>query len=436
MRELITGMRGLIGGMRGLIVIAVVSLFSCSSKEGKQDDATAGNTSRPQFHFTPQKNWNNDPNGLLYHDGEYHLYYQYNPYGDKWGHMSWGHAVSKDLITWEHLPVAIEEYKDAAGDSVMIFSGSAVVTGDTIVAIFTGHKDGHQNQNIAFSTDKGRTFKLYDKNPVIDLNLADFRDPKVFWYEPQKKWVMAVVLSDQRKAQFYESKNLRDWKLLSEFGNVGDVSKIWECPDLFQITNDKWVLLISGSHPQGGPFPGMQYFIGSFDGTKFVADNPEQYPLYVDYGKDFYAGVTYNSDPKGRKILVAWSLNPAYAGDTPTSPWRGGMALPRDLSLYEGPGGLRLKQSPITNMKPKTLELGVSDTVNIHGAIIGYRSDSLYLDRRNAGNTSFNKNFPSIERAPARLINGKVKLDIYVDYPLIEIFINNGEAVITDAVYH
>jgi fructan beta-fructosidase len=419
--------------IRALTLSILLILIVISCRVDKKETVTSERDAlRPRYHFTPPKNWNNDPNGLVYYDGEYHLYYQYNPYGDKWGHMSWGHAVSKDLTTWEHLHVAIEEYKDAAGDSVMIFSGSVVVTGDTLVAIFTGHKPGRQNQNIAFSTDKGRTFKLYDKNPVIDLNLQDFRDPKVFWYEQQKKWVMTVVIPDQRKAQFYESKNLRDWKLLSEFGNAGDVSKIWECPDLFQITNDKWVLLISGSHPQGGPFPGMQYFIGTFDGMKFVADKPEQYPLYVDYGKDFYAGVTYNNDPEGRKILVAWSASPAYAGDTPTSPWRGGMALPRELSLTSD---FKLKQRPVTNMKPRQIQLALNDTIHVSGAIVGFRSDSVYLDRRNAGNTSFNKNFPSIEKAPARLVNGKVKLDIYVDLPLIEIFINDGEAVITDAVY-
>lgn len=416
--------------MRFIFIIVALTAFSCSQTDKTAEEKEQG---RPQYHFTPTKNWNNDPNGLVYHDGEYHLYYQYNPYGDKWGHMSWGHAVSKDLLSWEHLPVAIEEYKDAEGDSVMIFSGSAVVTGDTIVAIYTSFKPTRQNQCIAYSVDKGRTFKQYDKNPVIDLGLKDFRDPKVFWYEPQKKWVMTVVIPDTRTAQFYESKNLRQWKLLSEFGHAGDTTKIWECPDLFQITDDKWMLLISGSHPQHGPFPGMQYFVGTFDGTKFVADNPEQYPLYVDFGKDFYAAVTYNNDPQGRKILVGWSVNPAYAGDVPMHPYRGGMSFPRELSLT---ADSKLKQVPITNMKPRSVELDPSDTVNVSGAIIGYGSDSVYFDRRNAGNVSFNKNFPSIEKAPAKLIDGKVKLDIYVDQSIVEVYINGGEAVITELVFH
>ncbi len=419
--------------MKKLLFISLV-LAACS-KPKEQAEQTSQDRYRPAYHFTPQKNWNNDPNGLVYYDGEYHLYYQYNPYGDKWGHMSWGHAVSKDLFNWEHLPVAIEEYTDAEGDSIMIFSGSAVVKGDTIVAIYTGHKATRQHQNVAFSVDEGRTFTRYEKNPVIDLGLKDFRDPKVFWYEPQKKWVMTVVIPDQRKAQFYESKDLLEWKLLSEFGGVGDLTKIWECPDLFKINDDKWVLLISGSHPQHGPFPGMQYFIGSFDGTKFVADNPSQYPLYVDYGKDFYAAVTYNNEPFGRKILLGWTANPAYAGDLPTRPWRGGMSMPRELSLYESPDGLRLRQVPITNAGPWFVELAPSDTVDVLGATLGYRSDSVYLDRRKAGDVSFNKNFPSIERAPARLIDGKVKLQIYIDASIVEVYINNGEAVITDHVF-
>lgn len=405
------------------MIVAV--LFSCTEKTPVTQE-----TYRPEFHFTPPKNWTNDPNGLVYYDGEYHLFYQYNPYANKWGHMSWGHAVSKDLITWEHLPVAIEEYTDAAGDSVMIFSGSAVVKGDSIVAIYTSHKPTLQNQSIAVSTDKGRTFKRYEKNPVVDINRKDFRDPKVFWYEPEKKWVMTVVVPDQHKAQLYSSKDLTQWQLMSEFGPLGDTTKIWECPDLFPLDNE-WVMIISSSHPQHGPYPGMQYFVGHFDGTKFTADNPDQYPLFVDYGKDFYAGVTFNNVPGERRIMIGWGNNWAYAGDIPTSPWKGMMALPRELSL----DGSILKQAPITNAQPIQKELDPSETFEVLGCIIGYKSDSVYLDRRNAGNTSFNKNFPSIEKAPARLIDGKVKLSIYVDKSIIEVFINGGEAVITDQVF-
>lgn len=420
--------------MNKYIAFVLLIAFGCKqpAEQPKEETVSSSERYRPKYHFTPEKNWNNDPNGLIYLDGEYHLYYQYNPKGDKWGHMSWGHAVSKDLVEWQHLPVAMPEYVDNEGDSVMIFSGSAVTSNDTLYAIYTSHKGTKQAQCIAYSLDKGRTFTQYEKNPVIDLNLRDFRDPKVFWYEPQKKWVMTVVIPDQHKAQFYESKNLRTWKLMSEFGNVGDLTKIWECPDLFQVSKEKWVLLISGSHPQHGPYPGMQYFVGSFDGKNFVADNRKQYPLYVDFGKDFYAAVTYNNDPKRRNILVGWSANPSYAGDTPTSPWRGGMAMPRELSLT---ADFKLKQTPVTSMKPRHVDLAASDTVNIAGAIISFKSDSVYFDRRNAGDVSFSDRFPSVEKAPARLVDGKVKLDIYFDQSIVEVFINDGEAVITDRVF-
>lgn len=418
-------------------ILIILILASC-----KQPAETSVADYRPKFHFTPEKNWTNDPNGLVYHDGEYHIFYQYNPFGDKWGHMSWGHAVSKDLKIWEHLPVAIEEYTDAAGDSVMIFSGSAVSSHDTIYAIYTSHihRSGQQirqNQSIAYSTNKGRTFTRYDKNPVLDIGRKDFRDPKVFWYEPEKKWVMTVVVPDLHKVQLHESKNLRNWKLMSEFGPLGDTTKIWECPDLFQASKDNWVMIVSNSHPQGGPFVGMQYFIGTFDGTKFTAENPAQYPLYVDYGKDYYAGVTFNNVPGGKPIMIGWANNWAYAGDIPTNPWRGAMALPRELFIDETENGLRLKQLPITDAQPMKVSLSPADSVQVLGAWIGYdeKEEVVYLDRRNVGNTTFNKNFPSIEKAPARLIDGKVQLNIYVDQSIIEIYINAGEAVITDQVF-
>jgi fructan beta-fructosidase len=413
-----------------LLFLTLATIVSCSTNH--QDQSAQQEHYRPKFHFTPEKNWTNDPNGLVWFDGEYHLFYQYNPYANKWGHMSWGHAVSKDLITWEHLPVAIEEYTDVAGDSIMIFSGSAVVSGDTIVAIYTSHTPTRQNQSIAYSIDKGRTFKRYEGNPVLDIGRKDFRDPKVFWYGPDKKWVMAVVIPDKHKVQLHGSKDLKHWNLLSEFGPLGDTTKIWECPDLFPL-NDKWVMLLSGSHPQGGPYVGMQYFVGDFDGTTFTADDPDQYPLYVDYGKDFYAGVTYNNEPNNRRVIIGWANNWAYAGDIPTSPWKGMMALPRELTL----DGIMLKQTPITKVQPMKVSVSATDSVQVLGAWIGYDENEkvVYLDRRNAGNTSFHKSFPGIEKAPARLIDGKVQLDIYVDQSIIEVYINGGEAVITEQVF-
>ena len=238
---------------------------------------------RPGFHFTAEKNWLNDPNGLVYHDGEWHLFYQFNPFGDTWGHMSWGHAVSRDLLAWEHLPVAIPEK-----DGIMAFSGSALVdhantsgfgTKDSppMVAIYTGHREGRQDQRLAYSTDKGRTWTMFDGNPVLDIEKADFRDPKVFWHAPTKRWVMAVALSIERKISFYASPDLKKWEHLSDFGPAGAVKGIWECPDLFEVPIDgtnqeRWVLNINlGDHSVAGG-SGAQYFTGTFDGKAFTAD--------------------------------------------------------------------------------------------------------------------------------------------------------------------
>jgi fructan beta-fructosidase len=241
---------------------------------------------RPQFHFTPEKNWMNDPNGLVYYEGEYHLFYQYNPFGNTWGHMSWGHAVSPDMVHWKHLPLALSE-----ADGVMCFSGSAVVDWKNssgfgkggkppMVAIYTGMRvaDGRQFQCIAYSNDRGRTWTKYANNPVIDIGSDNFRDPKVQWYEPTKSWLMTVSLSAEHKVQFYGSKDLKHWTLLSEFAPAGATGGVWECPDLFQLpvadTKEKrWVLAVnigSGSVAGGS---GGQYFIGQFDGTRFTVDS-------------------------------------------------------------------------------------------------------------------------------------------------------------------
>lgn len=257
---------------------------------------------RPQYHFTPEKNWMNDPNGLVYYEGEYHLFYQYNPFGDKWGHMSWGHAVSPDMVHWQHLPLALPE-----ADGVMIFSGSAVVDWKNssgfgkdgkppLVAIYTGCRvdsDGVQFECIAYSNDKGRTWTKYPGNPVINLNSKDFRDPKVQWYEPTKSWIMTVSLSAEHKVCFYGSPNLKDWTLLSKFGPAGATSGVWECPDLFQLpvtgTDEKrWVLAVNINPGSIAGGSGGQYFIGQFDGKQFTPD-PDSLlkptPEYVPSGE-------------------------------------------------------------------------------------------------------------------------------------------------------
>jgi fructan beta-fructosidase len=479
------------------ILLLAAFIIGCSRQQSEKSAVDTDSTSvkkysekyRPQYHFTPDHNWINDPNGLVYYKGEYHLFYQYNPYGNRWGHMSWGHAVSKDLLHWEHLPVALEEYVKN-GDSTMIFSGSAVADLQNtsgffekdsagLVAIYTSHvHEGNnqitQHQSIAHSND-ARKFTVYENNPVLDEKLKDFRDPKVFWYEPEKKWVMTVVIPDKFKARFYESKDLKSWKLLSEFGPLGDQAKIWECPDLLQVpmlddpSKKKWVLLVSNSHPQGPTFVGMQYFVGNFDGKTFTADNPKQYPLYLDYGKDFYAAVSFNHVPKedGRTIILGWANNWAYGQDIPTFPWKSAMTLPRELYLVKTLVGERIIQRPIKEaatlrgdsidyhnlgiaFKEKAFEIEyefTSGTASNFGirlitspneeTVIGYDrvKKEVYLDRTRSGNVSFHKDFPSIERAPAELKEGKLRLQIFVDHSIIEVYINGGEQVITDQIF-
>jgi sucrose-6-phosphate hydrolase SacC (GH32 family) len=281
------------------IMPAVAGVFAAASfaAMAAPADGYYAEPLRPQYHFTPEKNWMNDPNGMVYYEGEYHLFYQYNPFGDKWGHMSWGHAVSPDMLHWKHLPLALVEE-----DGVMIFSGSAVIDWNNssgfgkdgqppMVAIYTGYRtnDNLQFQCIAYSNDKGRTWTKYAGNPVINLNSKEFRDPKVQWHEPTRRWIMTISLSAEHKVQFYGSTNLKDWNRLSEFGPAGATGGVWECPDLFELpvegTKEKrWVLVVnigSGSVAGGS---GGQYFIGQFDGTRFVADMTAT-PEYVPVGK-------------------------------------------------------------------------------------------------------------------------------------------------------
>ena len=270
---------------RSFLTASLVLIFGCNSNDNSTYSKEMSiERYRPAFHFTPNENWMNDPNGMVYYEGEYHLFYQFNPFGNTWGHMSWGHAVSTDLVKWEHLPLALAEEND-----VMIFSGSAVVDWTNssglgidnkppLIAIYTGHEEENkkQYQSIAYSNDKGRTWTKYNQNPVLDIDMKDFRDPKVFWYAPEEKWVMVVALSLERKLHLYSSKNLREWSFMSEFGPQNAVQGIWECPDLFEMkANDgknKWFLGINlGRHSVAGG-SGGQYIIGEFDGTKFVAD--------------------------------------------------------------------------------------------------------------------------------------------------------------------
>ena len=451
---------------------------------------------KPLYHFSPSSNWINDPNGLIYLEGNYHLFFQYNPFGNQWGHMSWGHAVSKDLISWKELPVAIPEFTNSDSVTTSIFSGSAIVdahntagfakdNGKTpLVAIYTSNvmrKDVQlaQHESVAYSLDKGITWKQYPGNPVLDVGSKDFRDPKVFWYQPKKKWIMLVSMATEYKVQFYESANLKNWKLLSEFGGIGNIDKVWECPDIFQLPVQgtkmkKWVLSLSAGHPEKG-YLAMQYFVGNFNGEKFKAD-ALNYPLYMDYGKDYYAGITYNNipPPDGRVIMMGWASCWNYANDIPTgNGWRGLYAIPRELQLTSSSKGFRLMQNPIREFDSFkkvalsfrniqvdsiftipfnndsyeldfTVEPGISKVAGIkilknkgEETVISYESSSkqLLLDRTKSGNVEFNKSFPSVEKANVSLHNGSLKVKVLVDKCIVEVFVNDGETTITDLVF-
>ena len=454
------------------------------------NNALYAQVDRPLVHFTPSKNWTNDPNGLVYANGEYHIFYQYNPFGINWGHMSWGHAVSFDLAHWKHLPVAIPE------DTVMIFSGSCVVDKDNtsgfftkngeqnIVAIYTGHQEKKQAQYLAFSTDSGHTFTKYNANPVLDLYKKDFRDPKVFWHNPSSQWVMLVTLPTEYKVLFFGSKNLTQWKQLGEFGNQGNTESIWECPDLFELpipnqpSRTKWILVVSGANPQKG-FVGMQYFVGEFDGKTFTNDHPPSQVLWMDYGKDYYAAISFNNIPEkdGRKIMIGWMNNWAYADKIPATTWRGTMAFPRELSLKKTDFGFRIIQQPVNeikNLRKEEIMIFKSDIGKIQSnmsagwfssdvyeidiildmgsasdagisilsgkseeTLVGYNkiSKQMYVDRRSSGRTDFASNFGSIDKAPLEDKKGIVNLHILVDKNLIEVFGNEGISTISSIVF-
>ena len=340
-------------------------------------DVTNRETFRPLYHHTPSYGWMNDANGLVYKDGEYHLYFQYNPYGSVWGNMHWGHSVSRDLVHWQHLPAAIE--RDTMGH---IFSGSCIVDHegsagfgkDNIVAFYTSHTNttpGHQRQQqcMAYSTDNGRTFTKYEGNPIVTPfdGLENFRDPKVFWYAPEKKWVM--IVSADKNMRFYESRDLKQWTYLSEWGEgYGPQPNQFECPDFVQLPVDgdeskqKWVMIvnINPGFAYGGS--GTMYFTGDFDGKRFTPDTAPEVTKWLDWGKDHYATVCYSNTP-GRTIAMPWMSNWQYANLTPSKgQFRSANALPRELKLFTGrDGGLYLSAAPVdelAKLRGKATEIG------------------------------------------------------------------------------
>ena len=471
-------------------VIWCVVLVSAAVAQSSYDEPW-----RPQFHFTPAKNFMNDPNGMVFYKGEYHLFYQYNPEGTVWGHMSWGHAVSSDMLHWRHLPVAIPE---VAG-KYMIYSGSVVVDGENssglckavqgdkscLVAIFTAAaKDAttgkeHQDQHLAYSNDRGRTWQEFESNPVADLSKPDFRDPKVFWYAPQNKWVMVAVLADERKLEIFDSTDLKSWKLRSEFGPAGDSEGQWECPDLFELPvqgsdERKWVLVINRNPgaPAGGT--GTRYIIGSFDGEKFTAD-PTPGTQWADYGKDFYATQRFSSMPQGdsRTVWIGWMGNWQYANKEPTEIWRGAQSIPRELKLRRFGDRLLLTQAPVretvrlrekllldtsavsfreanrriqqAKVQGDTLELELSfattsQTVELSlrkGAtektVVGVSAGRAFVDRTQSGESGFSEDFPGRYSTPKS--EEPRSLHVFLDRSSVEVFFNDGEYVLTNRIY-
>jgi fructan beta-fructosidase len=463
-------------------LIAIVLILGCAVVTARAQTtipAAYDQPYRPQYHFSPRQNWTNDPNGLVYFEGEYHLFFQYNPFGDEWGHMSWGHAVSPDLLHWRELPVALPE---EAG--VMIFTGSTVVdehnssgfcTGgkSCLVAIYTGHtpqsgtKPALQTQNIAYSNDRGRTWTKFSGNPVLNLNMPDFRDPKVFWSEQRKHWIMAVSLPNDHKVRLYAAPDLRNWKQVSEFGPAGATGGQWECPELFELPvegktgESRWVMKV-GLNPGarlGGS--GEQYFIGRFDGVRFTNDNPSSLTLWTDYGKDCYCALTFNGLPRNRKqVMIGWMDNWQYAAKLPTSPWRGQMTFPRELSLRETDAGIRLYQAPFegideledSNDSTRTHSFRLAFALNVGAGkevglkilstgtnytAVGYDPSKkvLFVDRTRSGNTSFSPEFPARIEAPLETTEKTLKVQILVDRCSVEVFADGGRVVSTNLVF-
>lgn len=459
---------------------------------------------RPNYHFTPQKNWMNDPNGMFYLNGNYHLFFQYYPDDNIWGPMHWGHAVSKDLITWEELPIAL--YPDSLG---YIFSGSAVVDLNNssgfgkegiipVVAIFTYHdmereREGaidYQTQALAYSLDEGQTWIKYEGNPVLpNPGIKDFRDPKVIWDEEHNTWLMA--LATYEKTLFYKSSNLKDWELISDFGeDIGAHEGVWECPDFFPMkvegTNEtKWVLLqsLNPGHINGGS--GTQYFVGDFNGKTFELDTlfakelEKKQSIWLDYGRDNYAGVTWSNIPKSdnRKLFIGWMSNWDYAKQVPTETWRSAMTIARELKLKKVEDSYVLFSEPVeelnkfkkvidtkSNINFNSEYLIVDNQININKSLIEITLSNLkpeiysflltndkgdelnfginnkelfyFIDRTKSGDLSFSETFANrVSKAKFDKPHDEIKIQMLLDKTSIELFYNKGETSMTEIFF-
>lgn len=453
---------------------------------------------RPQYHFSPEKGWMNDPNGLVFFEGEYHMFYQYYPDSTVWGPMHWGHAVSSDLIHWQNLPIAL--YPDSLG---YIFSGSAVADKNNtsglgsadkipLIAVFTLHdpvaeragSNKVESQGMAYSLDRGRTWTKYAHNPVLkNPGIRDFRDPKVFWHDGTGKWLMILAVHD--RVYLYSSPDLKKWTFESEFGgNAGAHGGVWECPDLFPMKVagtliTKWVMLVSIN--PGGPNGGSatQYFTGDFNGHEFIPD--EISVKWIDYGPDNYAGVTWSCVPEsdGRRLFIGWMNNWNYANRIPAGKWRGAMTIPRELRLKNDPGGFVLESKPVHELDTlhiasestgfklegtskvqeifdKKLNLGkcelafdfnfgdsFPDTLKLvlgndkgEKLIIGlsFLKDMVFIDRSASGDTAFHKDFGKIATAPFKP-SKTLKMTLFLDETSAELFVNDGKVVMTSLFF-
>lgn len=395
---------------------------------------------RPVYHHTPLYGWMNDANGLVYKDGEYHLYFQYNPYGSKWGNMHWGHSVSKDLVHWEHLAPAIA--RDTLGH---IFSGSSIVDQENvagygagnILAFYTSASDKNgQIQCLAFSKDNGRTFTKYEKNPILCPadGLRDFRDPKVFRYEPEDKWVM--IVSADKEMRFYDSKNLKDWNYMSSFGEGYGVQPCqFECPDMVELPVDgdlnrkKWALIVNVN--PGCYFGGSatQYFTGNFDGTKFSCDSQPNVTKWLDWGKDHYATVCFSNTGE-RTIAVPWMSNWQYCNIVPTKQFRSANALPRELSLYTQDGEIYLSAVPVPEIKTLRKEKKEIPAFTVAN---DYHIDSLLADNDGAYELALEITVGEAEIMGFNLFNDKgEKVDIYFNLPEKRLVMDRTKSGIVD----
>ena len=444
---------------------------------------------RPLFHHTPSYGWMNDPNGMFYKDGVWHLYYQHNPYGSKWQNLSWGHSTSTDLINWKPEPEAIEP--NGLG---LVFSGSCVVDSagtagfgkNAVIALYTS-ADVSQTQSLAWSTDDGTTFNIYPGNPILTME-SEARDPNMFWHTPTQQWVMLLAHALDHEMLIFTSPDLKDWTLQSSFGKgLGCQDGVWECPDLFELPvpgtdKKKWVLLCNIN--PGGPFGGSatQYFTGDFDGKTFTPDTDAEGKVptkWLDYGKDNYATVSWSDAPDGRRTVIGWMSNWQYAAEAPTLQYRSANTLPREMGLFSGADGelylssapspelLAMRAKPVTSAshisignKPRTFALPAANdgiceiTLDIDPAkssevalTIGNKSNesvtvtydaaarTISFDRRNSGLTDFSKDFPAVTTAPLFTADRTVSLRIYVDRSSVELFADDGRSVMTNTVF-